>query len=392
MRLFPLLLFGCSDWASLSSIYEGDGVCPIYSVAGDTFTCMRNTNASLYCWGDNRFGQLGTGDHENHPEPTRIHVGGLGITRIYLAEGLGDITSDSAVFTCAITTDSSLWCWGDNRMGQLGSGDLMARASPTKVEQAPLMMGVAKATNGAGHVCAWTTDGKLYCWGRNDTGQLGVGDTMPRSTPAEVNITFAIDKLIAGGDFTCVKGTDKSLWCWGDNQFGQLGLGNSSPTTVPTQVTAVGNSVLSVATGGTHSCAVMADATVWCWGDNNFGQLGLGDLNPRFTPTQIDPSTLSSVTAIYTGGHHTCATKGDNTLWCWGDNRMGQLGTGDTNPRSTPMQVASSVSNAYAGGAHTCEVLMNGAIYCWGANQYGQLGVKGPSSSTTPVRTLPPCQ
>jgi alpha-tubulin suppressor-like RCC1 family protein len=392
-----LLAMGCSDWTSLSRNYEGDGVCAIFSVAGDTFSCMRNTNASLYCWGDNRFGQLGTGDHENHPEPTRIRVGGQGVTRIYLPEGEGDVTRDVAVFTCAITTDSSLWCWGDNRYGQLGTGDLAPRPSPTMVDEAPLMMAVTKAANGAGHVCALTAMNELYCWGRNQAGQLGLGDTMPRSKPTLLSTpSFTVDKLMAGGDFTCVKAMDKSLWCWGDNQFGQLGLGNNAPVPSPMQIPAVGNNVLSVANGGSHSCALMTDSTVWCWGDNSFGQLGLGDTIPRSNPTQIDPTMLSNVTSISAGGHHSCATKQDNTLWCWGDNRMGQLGIGDTNPRPTPKQVsptvlANSVANAYAGGAHTCAVLTNGAIYCWGANQYGQLGVQGPSNSTMPVRTLPPC-
>jgi alpha-tubulin suppressor-like RCC1 family protein len=241
-----------------------------------------------------------------------------------------------------------------------------------------------------------TAGGQVYCWGRNQTGQLGVGDTMPRTMATLVNSTgFSVDKLIAGGDFTYVKGNDQSLWSWGDNSFGQLGLGNTTPVSVPTQVTAVGTNVLSVAPGGGHTCALMADNTVWCWGDNKYGQLGLGDLNPRSTPTPIDPNMLSNVASVYTGGFHTCATKQDSTLWCWGDNRYGQLGMGDTTQRTTPKQVAilgSSVANAYAGGAHTCAVMNNGAIYCWGANQYGQLGVRNPSSTSTPVRTLPPCK
>jgi alpha-tubulin suppressor-like RCC1 family protein len=396
--MLALHAMGCSDWSSLSRNFEGDGVCPIFSVAGDTFSCMRNSNGSLYCWGDNRFGQLGTGGFENHLEPIRISVGGQRVTRIYLPAGEGDVTKDVAVFSCAITTDSSLWCWGNNPFGQLGTGDLMPRASPTKVDQPPFMGGVAKAANGAGHVCALNAANQLYCWGRNESGQLGVGDTMAHLMATPVNTPgFTPDHLSTGGEFTCVKGTDQSLWCWGDNQFGQLGLGNNAPALTPMQVTPLGNNVLSVATGGSHTCALMADATVWCWGENSFGQLGTGDINPRSTPTQIDPTMLSNVTSILTGGHHSCAVKQDSTLWCWGDNRMGQLGNGDTQPRMTPTQasptiLSSTVANAYAGGAHTCAVVTSGAIYCWGANQYGQLGVKNPSSSPTPVRTLPPCK
>jgi alpha-tubulin suppressor-like RCC1 family protein len=357
-------------------------------------TCLRKSNGDLFCWGDNRFGQLGTGDTTKHASPIRIDVGnGLGTSKIYVPTGNGDITADLTAFTCALTSDNAFRCWGDNRYGQLGTGDTRSSLTPVLVQG--LTASVTKATSGSGHTCVQTADGVMSCWGRNAKGELGVGTTDGHPTPVTVDLGRSVERLAAGGDFTCAQGTDATLFCWGDNARGQLGLGTTDPQTKPAQVMALGARTGRLATGGTHACVFTADdGQVWCWGDNSSGQLGTGDTDRRLVPTPIDPQGLGQVKTnqVFAGGAHTCALRDDNTLWCWGGNRYGQLGLGDTAPRLAPQRVLGEVSVAYAGGAHTCVIKTDGSVWCWGNNQYGQLGVDVGAQSLTPAQVSPPCQ
>jgi alpha-tubulin suppressor-like RCC1 family protein len=312
---------------------------------------------------------------------------------VFLPSGTGDVTSDVAAFACAVTTDNFLACWGDNRFGQLGVGDEQARLAPARVTA--LEGEVAKAANGAGHTCAEMTNGTLHCWGRNSAGQLGTGDQNARALPAKVTMSISVDRLSAGAAFTCARGTDGSLHCFGSNEFGQLGLGNDVSQTRPTKVPSL-SGVVRVSAGSGHVCAFTADGIVSCWGDNREGQLGIGDRAARSSPVRVDEAGLGAVTQVYAGGTHTCAQKVDGSLWCWGGNRFGQLGTGDTTTRLTPVQIApdvlgTNVAAAYAGGAHTCAVKTDGSVWCWGNNQYGQLGVEAGPIATAPVQVRPPC-
>jgi alpha-tubulin suppressor-like RCC1 family protein len=206
-----------------------------------------------------------------------------------------------------------------------------------------------------------------------------------------------VERLSAGANFTCARGAaDGSLWCFGGNEYGQLGLGNTMSQNKPTKIPSL-TQVVRVSTGAGHTCVFTADGIVSCWGDNREGQLGTDDRDPRSSPVKIDPTGLGAVTQVYAGGAHTCAQRVDGSLWCWGSNRFGQLGTGDTDARLTPVQVApdvlgTNVAAAYSGGAHTCAVKTDGSVYCWGSNQYGQLGVSVGPLATSPVRVRPPCQ
>jgi alpha-tubulin suppressor-like RCC1 family protein len=389
-----LTLSCCNDWESLSSTYQtGSPVCVAFVVAGDTQTCARLADGTVECWGDNRFGQLGVGDDAKH-DVASVDLGGLGATRVFLPAGNGDITSDLGVFGCAITTDNRLSCWGDNRFGQLGTGNRDRQTKPAVVSGIP--SDIAKATNGAGHTCAETADGALYCWGRNTAGQLGTGDTNPRDLPTQIPLPVSVERLSAGAAFTCARGTDGTLYCFGSNEYGQLGIGTNVAQTKPIKVDGL-SSVVRLSTGAGHACAFTSDGIVSCWGDNREGQLGTGDKDARSRPVRIDPTGLGAVTQVYAGGAHTCAQRVDGSLWCWGSNRFGQLGTGDTNARLAPQPVApdvlgTAVSAVYTGGAHTCAVKVDGSVWCWGNNQYGQLGVDVGPLATTPVRVRPPCQ
>ena len=132
--LAALALSACHDWSALSTSWEGEGVCVTYVVAGPTHTCARMSSGALYCWGDNRFGQLGVGDTTAHQAPVRVAFGALGVSKVYLPSGDGELSADTGLFTCAITTDNALWCWGSNRFGQLGTGDTELRSTPALVK------------------------------------------------------------------------------------------------------------------------------------------------------------------------------------------------------------------------------------------------------------------
>ncbi|MGC9079924.1 MAG: RCC1 domain-containing protein, partial [Nanopusillaceae archaeon] len=190
---------------------------------------------------------------------------------------------------------------------------------------------------GGSHTCALLSDGTVKCWGSNDDGQLGDGTNVYRHTPVIVqNLSNAI-AIAAGESHTCALLSDGTVWCWGYNAFGQLGYGTYfTDRYTPVKVQNLSNAI-AIAAGGYHTCALLSDRTVWCWGSNYFGQLGDGTREDRHTPVKVQ--NLSNVIAIAAGWYHTCALLYDGTVWCWGDNDDGQLGDGTNITRYTPVKV-----------------------------------------------------
>lgn len=378
----------CHDWSSLSSQYGSDSgsgapVCVAFVVTGDTGTCARRGDGSLLCWGDNRYGQLGVGDDATHAGPQEVIAAWPGVAKVYLPSGTGDLTASQSVFACSIDTSAGFWCWGDNTFGQLGDGTMTQHPSPTRValqNDAGTTAGVQRACVGASHTCAVTSDGNIWCWGNNASGQLGTGDTMPRSMPTRIDNSMLgtqITSLQCGAQHTCAVTAKPALWCWGSNAYGQLGVGDTMDRSTPTLVklpTTVGR----VGTGGTYTCAFDTLGAVWCWGNGASGQLGIGNTSNQSLPMQVS-GLPAKVTQVWTGGAHACVLDTTNSLWCWGDNQYGQLGTGNTTMHPTPVQPstvpAQKIAGANAGGDHTCAVLLDGSVQCWGNDQYGQLGV-----------------
>jgi alpha-tubulin suppressor-like RCC1 family protein len=379
---------GCTDWNAFSSTYEGPGVCATYVVGGDTHSCVRKSNGSLQCWGDNRYGQLGVGDTTSRPAPTHVPISD--VSKVFLPTGNGEITADLANFSCAITTDNALLCWGDNRSTQFGAAPDRV-LSPAKV--AVLSGSPSYVAIGGGYMCVLDASGSVACLGSNASGQLGVDGPQNRPTPVQVEGLVA-DKLLAGVSHTCARRPDGTMLCWGSNVFGQLGTGDSVSRSKPLEVTALAGRVARLATGANHTCAQTPEGELWCWGDNRYGQLGLGDRANRSSPAKL-PGALDASSKVFAGGGHSCAIHADGSFWCWGDNRSGQLGVGDTDPRLAPTQVTTlgnGVAAAYTGGAHTCVLKTDASVWCWGNNQYGQLGVDVGPQTSLPVRVIPPCQ
>ena len=312
----------------------------------------------------------------------------------------------------ALKNNGTVWCWGNNDNGQLG--DTTSGADRTSPVQVSGLTDVTAIAAGGTHSVALKTDGTVWSWGNNDSGQLG--DTTSgtdRTSPVQVSGLTDITAIAAGGSHSMALKSDGTVWCWGDNSSGQLG-DNNDPTdsNVPVQVRKgsspddtifLGDSssvdVTSIAAGTAHSIAVKNDGTVWCWGLNGNGQLGDNSTAQRNTPVQVDRGNSSDdttylgdsltvdVTAIAGGQHHTAALKDDGTVWCWGLNSDGQLGDGTTAQSETPAAVLDiTVTELAAGGSHTAVLKSNGTVWCWGDNTNGQLGNSTKTDSDVPVQ------
>ena len=278
--------------------------------------------------------------------------------------------------TCAIKTNGSLWCWGNNLFGQLGDRTYTDRNTPIQI----MPSGATSVSLGGSHTCAIKTNGSLWCWGANGDGELGDGTNTAKNTPVQV-MSSGVVSVALGYYHTCVIKTNGSLWCWGNNTSGQIGDGTNIDKNTPVQIMPSG--VSSVSLGKDHTCAIKVDGSLWCWGYNYLGQLGDGANTSRNTPVQIMSSGVSSVAL---GWDHTCAIKTNGSLWCWGDNWYGQLGDGTNTNKNTPVQIISSeVSSVAAGGRHTCAIKQDGSLWCWGDNYYSQLGDGTNKNKNTPV-------
>ena len=243
---------------------------------------------------------------------------------------------------------------------------------------------------GGYHTCARKADNTLWCWGANHEGQIGDGTTV-NTKPSPVYVSTLSNSVVgvaAGHWHTCARKGDGTLWCWGRGAYGQLGNGTTSPTTSPVQVTALGTSVVDVAAGEDHTCARKGDGTLWCWGYNGYGQVGDGT-PPGLKASPVQITALGTgVLEVATGGSHTCARKNDGTFWCWGSNGFGQYGNGTYTSQSSPMQITAfgtNVAEISAGQYHTCVRKADGTLWCTGENNHGQLGDGTGLDKTSPV-------
>jgi alpha-tubulin suppressor-like RCC1 family protein len=212
------------------------------------------------------------------------------------------------------------------------------------------LQNIVQVTAGRDHTCVLTTDGRVKCWGGNHRGQLGDGTTSHRDTPVVVSgLNSHVASIAAGRDHTCALTIDGGVKCWGSNGHGELGDGKAlSERSVPADVVGLSSGVAEITTGNQHTCVVTTVGAVKCWGDNHSGQLGDGAmLTERSSP--VDVLELSaSVIAIAAGRDHTCAVTQEGAVKCWGSNRYGQLGDGTTENKSTPVDVVGLNSGVMA--------------------------------------------
>ena len=300
--------------------------------------------------------------------------------------------SGGSSHTIAIKTDGSLWAWGSNSSGELGDGTTVGKILPTRISNDNNWDSVSA---GYGFTLAIKNDSSLWAWGYNGGGRLGDGTTVDKHTPTRIGNDSNWDSVSTGSYHSVAIKEDGSLWVWGNNSSGQLGLGNTTNRNVPTQVGS-NTDWSSVSTSGGHTLAIKTDGSIWAWGNNDYGQLGNGTTtgygvaNP--TPSQIGAATnWASVSA---GNGYTLAIKDDGSLWGWGHNNYGLVAGGFIGTESSnyiPVQIDTDTdwSSVSAFSNHTMAIKTNGSLWAWGYNKSGQLGDGTTDDRNTPVKILP---
>ena len=350
-------------------------VAPTSIAAGAGHTCVLFSDQSVRCTGQNSQGEVGNNTFTNVLEPA-VAIGT--VSPVSLRTGLEH--------TCTLVNDGRMQCWGTNFTGQLGDGTFGGfQMTPQFVHN---MSGAIKLVTGGFHTCAIMPDHTAQCWGRNQDGQIGNGDsTTDVALPAPVLNLGPIADLIGGGYHNCALMGDGTAKCWGRNDRGQVGNGTDvGPITTPTQVSGL-TTAAALSLGTYHSCALLQNASVQCWGQSDFGQAGV----PPASGLATTPTTVAGIgpaVGVYTGFMHSCAILADGTTWCWGRNDFGQLGDGTTVSTATPVQARGIVSpRALALGiGHTCAFMPDSSVQCWGEGDLGEFGTGTATNSPTPVQ------
>jgi alpha-tubulin suppressor-like RCC1 family protein len=262
-----------------------------------------------------------------------VQVSGLtGVTAV-------SVGGDSS---CAVTAGGGVECWGDNTYGELGNNSTTNSSVPVRVSG--LTSGVTAVSAGGGFACALTMSGGVECWGENNAGELGNNSTTNSSVPVQVSGLTGVTAVSAGSGYVsaCAVTAGGGVECWGDNAYGELGNNSTTNSSVPVQVSGLTSGVTAVSVGQASACAVTAGGGVECWGTNignNSTTTQCSGSPCSLTPVQVTGLT-SGVTAVSAGVGFACALTAGGGVWCWGDNEFGQLGNNSTTGSSVPVQVA----------------------------------------------------
>lgn len=321
--------------------------------------------ADIWAWGSNQSGQLGNSINLGNvsPNPTGLPANGVASV-IAITAG--------AQHSLALKADGSVWAWGSNWYGQLGSSVDFFHPNPKPGQVAEVTGAIAIAA-GRQHSLAVTRDETVWAWGLNLNGQLGRGapcDSRPNPTPAPVTGLSGVVAAAAGEVESLALKSDGTVFAWGSSDC----QSNPGAVSAPHQVTAL-RDIIAIAAGKLHFLALRKDGTVWAWGYDADGQAGG---NSSATPQPV--SALTGIAAIAAGDAHSLAVKNDGTVWAWGSNALGQLGSNTNvgrlgpNPRPTPVNGLSGVVRVAAGQAFSIASKTDGSLWAWGYNRYGQLG------------------
>jgi len=334
----------------------------VFVDSGDAHSCATRFGI-LYCWGENGDGRLGVGDDLDRNAPTRV---GLAADWTAVATGVAH--------TCSLKADGSVWCFGANTVGQLGQGHTQPSNVPLLVALPGPVVQLSSQHNTA---CAVLETGDLHCWGRNWEGNIGLSDTHPgvdQLLPIRSGDQSEWRLTGTGDGHTCGIRSPGLLFGWGRNTAANLGIGQTvdqqrrTATQIGTDVDWVG-----VVSGQDASCGLRSGGSLFCWGGNSFGTLGLGDREQRLLPAQVVAGRVWSDVSIDT--FHGCGIDAQQSLYCWGRNIEGQLGTGDLEDRLSPEPVGSGFAQVAAGRMFSCAAMPDARVFCTGENAAGQLGL-----------------
>ena len=341
------------------------------------FTIALKSDGTVWGWGSNRYGQLGDGTtiDRDHPVQESTHA----TDWAQVAAGY--------THTVAVKSNGTLWSWGNNNSGQLGNNTSVG--SHTPVQESTQSTHWVKAVAGNSFTVAKTSSGKLYAWGNNRSGELGIDDVGNRAEPTPVDGGSAGWSDIAAGfsHITALK-TDGEIWSWGGNYSGQLGNNESGNMhRAPVQEATNATDWKSIDCGRDWSFAIKNDGTLYAWGHNDRAQLGLGDVDSRKIPEQVGTDTWSEVSG---GRYHSLGVKENGSLWVWGTNYTSQLGDDTIFRKSEPYQVGVENDWEKVSAAETTSLVIKnaGVLYGWGYNKFGELGNKKTDTQYTPLHIL----
>jgi alpha-tubulin suppressor-like RCC1 family protein len=362
------------------------------SVGGD-HTCGITDDGRAFCWGEDFHGRLGNGhwitEDQAVPSPV-VMPEGVRFTRI----------SAGGPQSCAVAADGRAFCWGMDLGGELGNGPTDGvQHVPSEVSMPPGTI-VTDISAGPGYTCAVAASGKGYCWGRDRDGQLGNGSRWidDQHAPSEVSMPqgVGVASISTGIATACAVGTNGRAYCWGlDGDVGLLGdgRGRSGDPSAPVEVhLPVGVTVTAVAVGGMHACALARGGRMYCWGNDDEGQLGNGPVvdsihrapGPAYVPEGV------AFTAITAASGYTCAVGTNGRAYCWGGDGYGRLGNGPPGSQTAAKEVSLPpgvrVTGIDAGYFHACVSSAGGQAYCWGRDSNGRLG-NGGSNANAPAPT-----
>jgi alpha-tubulin suppressor-like RCC1 family protein len=378
--LVAVSVVACSDGGTTTAPKAGSSVqlalpATSSSIAGGAQFTLASVEGRALAWGGNASGELGDGSRVQHPTPAEVV--GLPAPVVAIASG----SNHSLV----VTTQGTVYSWGHNSSGQLGDGTRNDRSRPAQVNGLHDVRAVAA---GDGFSMALEADGSVLAWGNNQSGELGDGKAPnDHDTPAPVwglDAGSGVVAIDAGSSFAIARKSDGSVWEWGNGTSGQLGDGTNDKLSAPTQVKGLGPgaAVVAIAGGGTHALALKSDGTVLAWGGNQSGELGDGAAHiDRSTPAAVAGlGPGSGVVSIAAGESFSLAARGDGSIAAWGNNQSGQLGDGASREdRSTPVAVrpfstSGPLRSLAAGGTHSLAVTADDQMWAWGSNSAGQLG------------------
>ena len=369
-------------------------------VAGFQHTCVRRMNGTVLCWGRNYDGELGD-DSMSHTD-CNMAIGGEYLdcaprpVMVVMLTDAADISAHAGRTTCARRTSGEVVCWGLEEVLRSGATRQTKRFSPVARTE---LMGAMVVAPGDSHTCA-VISGSVVCLGDNQNGEVGDGTFVRRADPVAVAMPTDVSEIETGamGSTTCAR-SGGQVYCWGANDSRQLGDGAGtmhSSCVAGTSRYDCSNVAVAVAgvtdatdigVGSSHACAVFASHHVVCWGANFDGQLGTGDELDHADPTEV--VGITDAVEVVAGATHTCVRKMDGTVACWGSNRRGELGDdmmeghtsctlgGTTQDCSRSPVTVSGLTGATqltAGMKHNCALTSTGDVYCWGFNENKQIG------------------
>ncbi|MDQ0059920.1 RCC1 domain-containing protein [Paenibacillus harenae] len=346
--------------------------------AGGSHSLVLRQDGTVWAWGNNYWGALGDGSTTDRYAPVQIKS----------IKEVDRVAADDS-HSLALLNDGTVWEWGIT-MPSASWDDPTANPTPAQVTDnlGNKFDSAVAISEGSQHHLALKSDGTVWAWGKNYSGQLGDGTSSDDYYTRNIDQVKGLDSVTAisaGAAHNLAINSDGTVWAWGENLFGQLGDGSTTDRHTPVQVQGL-DSVTAIFAGTWHSLALKSDGTVWVWGGNDHGQLGDGTTTIHTVPVQL-PS-ITDVVYVAAGYKYSMAVKSDGTVWAWGENRFGQLGDGSTTDRHTPVQVQGldSVTAIIAGTWHSLALKSDGTVWAWGWNAYGQLGDKTTTNRYTPVQ------